>query len=53
VEDTLLVLFLLYSSIVDVKKIMRRGRERAQHKGGCRFGMLLLNLCTWEQHCLA
>jgi len=33
--------------------VMRKGgEEKAKHKGGCRFGMLLLNLCTWEQGCL-
>lgn len=52
VEDTCVVL----TQFIVVKKMRSyenmRGEEK-EHKGGCRFGMLLLNLCTWEQHCLA
>ena len=30
----------------------KKGREKEKQKGSCRFGMLLLNLCTWEQWCV-
>ena len=37
--------------LVPEKMIWGVERKRG-HKGGCYFGMLLLNLCTWEQGCL-
>lgn len=30
----------------------KRRERREGHKGGCCFGMLLLNQCTWEKGCL-
>lgn len=33
-------------------KIKQKALEGGWYKEGCYFGMLLLNLCTWEQGCL-